>query len=56
MNPPYRDPEKTKKLEEAIRIGLIARQTGSDGVYTYFLTQLGQKQWMLEKFGVNINI
>lgn len=45
----FSDPEKQKKLEEAIRLGFIIRQEGQDGVYTYVITNHGMHQWMTEK-------
>ncbi len=55
----YRDPEKAKKLQEAIARGLISLTIESDGVPKYSLTPMGQIQWAIEKnvhFKMDINV
>lgn len=45
----YQDPEKQKKLEEAIEMGFIIRTRHPDGVLCYELTPAGLHQWQLER-------
>lgn len=45
----YEDPARQAKLEEAIRLGFILRQTDPDGVLRYSLTNRGMCQWAIEK-------
>lgn len=44
----YRDPEKDKKLKEAIQLGFIHHEI-IDGLDFYAITQKGQIQWMTER-------